>query len=311
MNVIYDLIIIGAGPAGLAAALYAGRARMKALLIEKSKDGGQIVVTSEIENYPGGIEGETGSSLTQRMSAQVEHFGCERVADDIVEVDWAGEVKRIVGKKGEYCGKSVIVATGARPRSIGCPGEREFTGKGVSYCATCDGALFEDLEVFVVGGGDSALEETLFLTRFARKVTVIHRSKFRAAKSIQERTFAHEKVSVKLGWVIDELMGEGILTSMKIRNLETGETELIEADEDDGTFGVFVFIGLVPQTTAFEGQIELAGGYIPTDENMRTNIPGVFAAGDVRVKELRQVVTAVADGAIAATQAEKYIESLH
>lgn len=311
MNDIYDLIIVGAGPAGLAAALYAGRARMKALLIEKSKDGGQIVVTSEVENYPGGIDGETGSTLTQRMSQQVDHFGCARVADEIVGAELEGDVKKLVGKKGEYLGKAVILAPGARPRPIGCPGEREFTGKGVSYCATCDGALFEDLEIFVVGGGDSALEETLFLTRFARKVTVIHRSTFRAAKSIQEKVFANEKVSIKLGWVIEELMGEGLLSSMRIKNLETGETEIIEADEDDGTFGVFVFIGLVPQTAVFEGKIELDKGYIVTDEKMRTSLPGVYAAGDVRVKDLRQVVTAVADGAIAATQAEKYIEGLH
>ncbi len=311
MNDIYDLIIVGAGPAGLAAALYAGRARMKALLIEKSKDGGKIVVTSEVENYPGGIDGETGSTLTQRMSQQVDHFGCARVADEIVGAELEGDVKKLVGKKGEYLGKAVILAPGARPRPIGCPGEREFTGKGVSYCATCDGALFEDLEIFVVGGGDSALEETLFLTRFARKVTVIHRSTFRAAKSIQEKVFANEKVSIKLGWVIEELMGEGLLSSMRIKNLETGETEIIEADEDDGTFGVFVFIGLVPQTAVFEGKIELDKGYIVTDEKMRTSLPGVYAAGDVRVKDLRQVVTAVADGAIAATQAEKYIEGLH
>lgn len=310
MDKIYDLIIVGAGPAGLAAGLYAGRSRLDTLLIEKQKDGGQIVTTSEIENYPGAIEHESGPSLIARMAAQCEHFGVKRAKDSILEVDFSGEIKKLRGHEGEYLAKSVIIATGAFPKPIGCPGERELIGKGVSYCATCDGAFFEELEVYVVGGGDSAIEEAMYLTKFARKVTVIHRrDALRAAKSIQERAFANEKMAFIWDSVVEEVYGDdGILAGMLLKNVKTGETTRIDADEDDGTFGLFVFVGYVPFTAVFEGKIEMQNGYIPTDDNMKTNVPGVFAAGDCRVKSLRQVVTATADGAIAATQAEKYLE---
>jgi len=204
--------------------------------------------------------------------------------------------------------KAVIIATGAVPRPIGCPGEKELTGRGVSYCATCDAAFFEDMEVFVVGGGDSAVEEAIYLTKFARKVTIIHRrDELRAAKSIQEKAFKNEKIDFMWDTVVTEFKGDGILESMVVKNVKTGEEREIFADEEDGTFGVFVFVGYSPATKLFEGIIEMENGYIKTDEDMRTNIPGVFAAGDNRVKSLRQVVTATADGAIAAVQAEKYI----
>ena len=251
MSKIYDVVILGAGPAGLAAGLYAGRARMSVLIVEKGKDGGQIAITDEIENYPGQIvEGESGPSLIARMTEQCEKFGVERVTDVINDVVLEGDVKKLISAKGEYCGKTLIIATGAFARPIGCKGEKEFMGKGVSYCATCDANFFEDFEVYVVGGGDSAVEEAMYLTKFARKVTIIHRR--------------------------DEL------------------------------------IGTLPSTKIFEGKgLELdERGYIPTDDNMKTNIPGVFAAGDVRVKSLRQVVTAAADGAIATTQCEKYINEM-
>ncbi|MEG1583492.1 MAG: thioredoxin-disulfide reductase [Anaerovorax sp.] len=309
MGKIYDVIILGAGPAGLTAALYAGRARLSALIIEKGQDGGQIAQTSEIENYPGSLEEESGPTLIDRMSAQVKKFGAERVMDTITNVELEGEIKKITGVNDTYSGKTVIIATGASPMLINCPGEKEFTGKGVSYCATCDAAFFEDFEVFVVGGGDSAVEEALYLTKFARKVTVIHRrDELRAAKSIQEKAFANPKMAFMWDSVVRELKGDGLLESMVVENVKTKELSEVLASEEDGTFGVFVFIGFKPQTALFEDKVAMEKGYIITDDNMKTNIPGVFAAGDLRVKSLRQVVTAAADGAIAAVQAEKFLE---
>ena len=311
MSKIYDVIVLGAGPAGLAAGLYAGRSRLSTLVVEKGKDGGQIAITDDIENYPGQIvEGESGPSLIARMTQQCEKFGVERVSDVINAVELEGDVKKLKSAKGEYCGKTVIIATGAFARPIGCKGEKEFMGKGVSYCATCDANFFEDFEVFVVGGGDSAVEEAMYLTKFARKVTIIHRrDELRAAKSIQEKAFKNEKLHFMWDSVVEEVGGEGILSWMKVKNVKTGEVTTIEVDEEDGMFGVFGFIGTLPSTKIFEGtplQLD-ERGYIPTDVDMHTNIPGVFAAGDVRVKSLRQVVTAAADGAIAATQCEKYL----
>lgn len=307
---IYDVIIIGAGPAGLAAGLYASRARLNTLIIEKEGDGGQIATTDEVANYPGSIENASGPSLVARMVDQVNEFGAKKISDEIKSVDFSGKIKVLKGAKEEYQAKSVIIATGAVPRAIGCPGEKELVGRGVSYCATCDAAFFEDLEVFVMGGGDTAVEEAMYLAKFARKVTIIHRrDELRAAKSIQEKAFKHDKLEFIWDSVITEIKGDGILESMVIKNLKTGEEKEIFADEEDGTFGVFPFIGYLPATKLFDGIIDIEDGYIRTDEDMKTNIDGVFAAGDVRVKSLRQVVTATADGAIAAVQAEKYIEN--
>ena len=313
MDKVYDIIVLGAGPAGLTAASYAGRARMDTLLIEGTKDGGQIVITNEIENYPGSLEEESGPSLIARMTKQVEKFGADRVTDTIVDVELEGKVKHLKGNHGDYYAKAVVIATGASPSPIGCPGEKEFTGKGVSYCATCDANFFEDFEVYVVGGGDSAVEEAMYLTKFARKVTIIHRrDELRAAKSIQEKAFKNEKLHFMWDTVVEEVGGDGILSEMTVKNVKTGELTKIVADEDDGMFGVFGFIGTLPNSKIYEGTgLEMdERGYIPTDADMHTNIPGVFAAGDIRVKSLRQVVTAAADGAIAATQAEKYINEL-
>ncbi len=311
MSKIYDVIVLGAGPAGLAAGLYAGRSRLSTLIVEKGKDGGQIAITDEIENYPGQtVEGESGPSLIARMTQQCEKFGVERVSDTVNDMDLLGDIKVLKSAKGEYRAKTVILATGAFARPIGCKGEKEFMGKGVSYCATCDANFFEDFEVYVVGGGDSAVEEAMYLTKFARKVTIIHRrDELRAAKSIQEKAFKNDKLFFMWDTVVEELHGDGILSAMTVKNVKTGELTRVEADEEDGMFGVFGFIGTLPCTKIFEGKgLELdERGYIPTDVDMHTNIPGVFAAGDVRVKSLRQVVTAAADGAIAATQAEKYI----
>ena len=309
MDKLYDVIILGAGPAGLAAGLYSGRYRLSTLIIEKAKDGGQIAITDEIENYPGQmVEGESGPSLIARMTAQAEKFGAERASDTITKVELEGPVKKLYGTKDTYQCKTLIIATGAFPRPIGCKREGEFMGKGVSFCATCDANFFEDLEVYVVGGGDSAVEEAMYLTKFARKVTIIHRrDELRAAKSIQEKAFKNPKLHFMWDTVVDELLGEDILSGMIVKNTKTGELTRIDADEKDGLFGLFGFIGYNPRSELFEGKLEMDRGYIKTDDNMHTNIPGVFAAGDIRVKALRQVVTAAADGAIAAMQAEKYV----
>ena len=311
MDKVYDIIVLGAGPAGLTAASYAGRARMDTLLIEGTKDGGQIVITNEIENYPGSLEEESGPSLIARMTKQVEKFGADRVTDTIVDVELEGKVKHLKGNHGDYYAKAVVIATGASPRPIGCPGEKEFTGKGVSYCATCDANLVEDFEVYVVGGGDSAVEEAMYLTKFARKVTLIHRrDELRAAKSIQEKAFANPKMAFMWNTTIEEIKGDGVVTSMIVKDTKTGETREIEADEEDGTFGIFVFVGFDPKSQLFEGKLEMENRYIVTDKYMHTSVPGVFAAGDVIVKHLRQVVTACGDGAVAATEAQHYVENL-
>ena len=310
MSKIYDVIVLGAGPAGLAAGLYAGRSRLSTLIIEKAQDGGQIAITDEIENYPGQVEGDSGPSLIARMTAQAAHFGAERVSDTIKSVQLEGDVKTLVGAKGEYQAKVVIIATGAFPKPIGCKNEGQYVGKGISFCATCDAAFFEDFEVFVVGGGDSAVEEAMYLTKFARKVTIIHRrNELRAAKSIQEKAFKNEKIHFLWDTVVDEAQGneDGLLDTIIVKNTKTGELTTIKADEEDGIFGLFGFIGYNPNSALFEGIIDMENGYIKTDDNMHTNIEGVYAAGDIRVKSLRQVVTAAADGAIAAMQAEHYL----
>lgn len=311
MSKIYDVIVLGAGPAGLAAGLYAGRSRLSTLIIEKGQDGGQIAITDEIENYPGQIvEGESGRSLIARMTEQAKKFGAERCSDVIKSVELNGDVKKLVGAKGEYEAKCVIIATGAFPKPIGCENEGKFTGKGISFCATCDASFFEDFEVYVVGGGDSAVEEAMYLTKFARKVTIIHRrNELRAAKSIQEKAFKNPKLHFMWDTVVTRVDGDELLSSMTVKNVKTGELTTINADEDDGLFGLFGFIGYNPNSQLFEGMLDMENGYIKTDENMHTNIPGVFAAGDIRVKSLRQVVTAAADGAIAAMQAEHYISN--
>ena len=309
---LYDVIILGAGPAGLSAALYAGRACLKTLLIEKAMPGGQITLTNDIENYPGQLlEGESGFSLTDRMGQQADRFGVERAFDEITAVDFSGEEKVLTGLSGTYRAKTVILATGAHPKPIGCINEEKFTGRGISFCATCDGMFFRDMDVYVVGGGDSAVEEAIFLTRFARKVTIIHRrDQLRAVKTIQERAFANEKIDFLWNTVVEKVDGSDALAEMTVRNVVTGETTVIRANEADGTFGLFGFVGFAPNTALFEGKVDMERGYIVTDEDMHTNVPGVLAAGDLRVKSLRQVITAAADGAIAAMQCAKYIEEM-
>ncbi len=310
---IYDVLILGAGPAGLAAGLYAGRSRLSALIIEKGQDGGQIAQTAEIENYPGQmVAGESGASLVARMSEQAAQFGAERVTDVITAVSLEGPVKKVTGLKGEYQGRTVILATGASPRPIGCKNEDKYKGMGISFCATCDGAFFRGLDIYVVGGGDAAVEEAMYLTKFGRKVTIIHRrDELRAVKSIQEKAFKTPNLEFAWNSVVDSVDGDGVLDTIVLKNTKTGELTTIKADPKDGMLGLFGFIGLIPQSDLFKGAVDMdASGYIITDENMHTSVDGVYAAGDIRVKSLRQVITACADGAIAAMQAEKYISNL-
>ena len=307
----YDIAIIGAGPAGLAAGLYAARAKLNVVIFEKLGEGGQLAITSDIENYPGAPEGVSGAGLAKRMAEQAAHFGAKTIKDTISQVDLGGKVKKITGANGTYEAKTLVLANGGKARPIGCPGEAELTGKGVSYCATCDASFFSDLEVFVIGGGDSALDEAMYLTKFARKVYVVHRrNEFRAAKSIQDKVFKNPKIEVIWDSVVEEIKGDGIVESMVLKNVKSGELKEHFADEEDGTFGIFPFIGFDPVSALYKGLVNMDdAGYIITDADMKTSVPGVFAAGDIRVKSLRQVVTAAADGAIAAIQAEKYIEN--
>ncbi|MFV0518957.1 MAG: thioredoxin-disulfide reductase [Lachnospirales bacterium] len=308
MDKIYDIVVVGAGPAGLACGLYAGRAKLDVLLLERKAVGGQIVITDEIENYPGAPHHSTGPSLIAQMKEQAEGFGAVIEKDDIISFDFSQKIKVLKSADKEYKAKAVVVANGGSPKLIGCKGEKELTGKGVSYCATCDANFFEELEVFVIGGGDSAIEEAMYLTKFARKVTVVHRrDELRAAKSIIDKAFANEKMHFMWDTVVEEIKGDGIVESVVFKNVKTNETTEYFADEDDGTFGIFPFIGFDPVSKIYEGTLDMEGGYIKTDDDMNTNIEGVFAAGDVRVKSLRQVVTAAADGAIACVSAEKYI----
>ncbi|HOB34210.1 MAG: thioredoxin-disulfide reductase [Firmicutes bacterium] len=301
----YDVIIIGGGPGGLAAGIYAARAKLSTLIIEKSRVGGQAATTEEMENYPGFFQGTTGPQLTQAMYEHARHFGCQFCKDEVVDLELEGWEKVIVTKQGRYTAKAVIIATGAEPRTLGVKGEAELKGKGVSYCATCDADFFEDLEVVVVGNGDAAIEEAIYLTRFAAKVTivVIHdEGVLDATKIIQERAFANEKIHFVWNSVLEEIKGDGIVQAVAIKNLKTGAVTELATD------GVFIFVGTVPRTEFLRGKLDLdERGYIPTTELMETSVDGVYAVGDVRQKFLRQVVTAAADGAIAAVAAEKYI----
>jgi thioredoxin reductase (NADPH) len=303
MSNMYDIIIVGGGPAGLSAGLYGSRSKLNVLLIEKAKYGGQMATTAELENYPGSIENATGPALTERMRAQAEEFGTKFVKDDIISVDFTQDVKIVRGKNSEYKGKSVIIATGADPRLAGFKNEIELRGRGVSYCATCDADFFEGLDIAVVGGGDSAITEAIYLTKFAETVTIIHRrDSLRAAKSLQEKAFNNPKIKFIWNSVVEEAKGEEIVEGLIIKNRVTGDVSEISVN------GVFVYVGLDPITEVIKGHIKLDdSGYIPTDTEMRTNVEGVFAAGDVRQKKLRQVITAAADGAIAAIAAEEYI----
>lgn len=310
MKQIYDVIIIGSGPAGLSAGLYAGRAKMKALMIEKGQHGGQIMSTNSIENYPGSLAEESGESLTARMVEQCKTFGLEMVQDTVLKVQLDDVIKTVECENETYETKTIIIATGTNTKNIGCIGEEEFVGRGISYCATCDAAFFSGLPVYVIGGGDSAIEEAIYLTKFAREVTVIHRREgFRANKASLDKARQNPNIKWLLNRKVVEIKGDGLVESIVLEDVRDGSREEIHASQEDGTFGIFAFIGLVPQTELFKGLLEMdEQGYIISDDKMQTSVEGVFVAGDCRQKLLRQVVTAVSDGAIATVAAEKYIE---
>lgn len=300
----YDVVVLGGGPAGLTAAMYASRARLSTVLVERNFPGGQMMMTENIENFPG-FEGGPGMDLSEVIRKQAEKFGMQTINTEIERVDLLGLEKVLfTTDKKEIRTKTVILSLGARPRQLGVPGEMEFLGRGVSYCAVCDGAFFKDKKLAVIGGGDTAIEDSVFLTRYAASVHIIHRrDKLRAQKIIQERALGHPVIKVSWNTVVKSIGGGDMVDHIVLENVATREETKLSVD------GVFVLIGNEPNTKMLEGQINLDEmGYIITDEDMRTNVPGVFAAGDVRKKLLRQVITACADGAIAATVAEKYIE---
>ncbi len=302
-----DLIIVGGGPAGLTSAIYSARALIDTVVIEKMLPGGQPILTSFIENYPGFPEGISGPELAERLESQARRFGAKIITsqpvEEVLQVDKGFEIKT---EEGSFFSKAVIIATGTSPRKLNVPGEETFTGRGVSYCAVCDGAFYKDKVVAVVGGGDSAIVEAIYLTRFASKVYVIHRrDQLRAEKILQERAFANSKITFIWNTVIQSIEGGKKVELLKLKNLKTEEVSDLPVD------GLFVYIGSIPNSSMVRNLVELdENGFIITDNSMRTNIPGLFAAGDVRSNTFRQLATAVGDGAIAANSAEKYLGEL-
>ncbi len=308
---LYDVIVIGAGPAGLSAAIYAARAKYRVLVLEKDKIGGQITITSEIVNYPG-VELSGGKELTEHMRIQAETFGAQFVIAEVLDMELDKDIKRLHTTKGDYDALGVILAPGANPRKLGFKGEKEFQGRGVAYCATCDGEFFTGKDVFVIGGGFAAVEEGMFLTKYARKVTMIVREPdFTCAKTVSDKLKDFGNIETVFETEILEAGGEHALSYAVFRNNATGEAWRYDAPQGD-TFGIFVFAGYVPNTDWIASCVERDGqGYLLTDSNRQTNVSGVFAAGDVCVKNLRQVVTAVSDGAVAATSLEKAVSEVH
>ncbi|WIY61040.1 thioredoxin-disulfide reductase [Bacillus arachidis] len=303
---IYDVIIIGAGPAGMTAAVYTSRANLSTLMLERGIPGGQMANTEDVENYPG-YESILGPDLSNKMFEHAKKFGAEYAYGDVKEIIDGKEYKTVVAGKKEYKTRAIIVASGAEYKKIGVPGEKELGGRGVSYCAVCDGAFFKGKELVVVGGGDSAVEEGVYLTRFASKVTIVHRrDALRAQKILQDRAFQNEKVDFIWNHTVKEINEEkGKVGSVTLVNVNTGKEQEFKTD------GAFIYIGMLPLSKPFtELGITNENGYIETNERMETKVPGIFAAGDVREKMLRQIVTATGDGSIAAQSAQHYVEEL-
>lgn len=309
MTVIYDLVILGSGPAGLGAAIYAQRAELKTLVIEKEMvSGGQVLTTYEVDNYAG-LPGIGGFDLGMKFREHADNLGAEFAEDVVIRIEEADPaedgtaLKKVVCENETYLTKTVIIATGAHHRTLGVPGEEEMVGMGVSYCATCDGAFFKNKTTAVVGGGDVAIEDAIFLARICEKVYLIHRrDELRGAKSLQKKLMAMENVEILWDTVVDKINGSMKVESLSLSNKKTGETSEITVD------GVFIAVGISPNTEAFAGTVEMDnGGYIVADENGKTSAPGIFVAGDARTKQLRQIITAVADGANCVTSVERYL----
>ncbi len=307
---LYDVIVIGGGPAGLTAALYLARAKYRVLVLEKEQFGGQITITHEVVNYPG-IGRASGKEITETMRSQGESFGAEFLLAEATHLEVEGDIKTVKTDKGEFYCLGILIATGAHPRAIGFKGEAEHKGRGVAYCATCDGEFFTGKEIFVVGGGYAAAEESVFLTKFARHVTILIRGDdFTCAAAVAEPAKKHKNITVLTNTVVEEVSGEGGLNYIRYKNTKTGKVTEYRADNGD-FFGVFVLAGYTPDTKIVKELVELNDhGYIVTDSEQRTSIDGVYAAGDVCIKPLRQVVTATGDGALAATELEKYVASV-
>lgn len=300
-----EVAIIGSGPAGLTAALYTGRANLEPIVITGNQLGGQISITWEVENYPGFPQGTTGPELVERMQEHAERFGAQMLIDEVTEVDFEGGPPFTLKTHGEEIeAGSVIIASGASPRRLGIPGEEELIGKGVSFCATCDGFFFREKNVIVVGGGDSAIEEGLFLTRFADRVAVIHRrDELRANERLQSRAFENEKISFEWDTVVDEIQGNGAVNAVKLRNLKSNDTR------DEPIDGVFIFIGHYPNSELFKGTLEMDDrGYLLVNDRMMTNVPGVFAAGEIMDPVYRQISTSVGQATAAAMMCERWLE---
>lgn len=302
MEKIYDLIIIGSGPAGLSAAIYAQRARLETLVLEKEMvSGGQVLTTYEVDNYPG-LPGINGFDMGMKFREHADNLGAAFETDVVLKVEDQGEVKQVVCENETYKAKTVLIATGAAHRKLGVPGEEELGGMGVSYCATCDGAFFRNKVTAVVGGGDVALEDAIFLARLCKKVYLIHRrDELRGARSLQEAVFKQENIEVVWDSVVEKIQGENMVESLVLKNKKTGETSELEVN------GVFIAVGITPNSQTFEGLVDMEQGYIVAGEDCRTSVPGIFAAGDVRTKQLRQIITAAADGANAVTSVERYL----
>ena len=304
----YDLIILGSGCAGLTAAIYAGRAQLRTLILEDGLPGGQASTTGTIENYPG-ILSISGPQLMEQMRKQALSFGVAIQACTVHSAALNGPVKQIITSIGAFQSDAVILATGATPKKLGFEGEDQFRGRGVGYCAVCDGSLFRGKEVFVIGGGNSAAEEALYLTRFAKKVAMlVRKDSLQCERVLARQVCSNPRIEIRFHTELIRAFGEQVLTGAVLKDNKTGKTYVYTAPEEDGAFGVFVFVGHQPASGVFTGQVEMdKAGYILTDERMETNLPGVFAAGDVRAKELRQLVTAASDGAIAAVRAGEYV----
>ena len=310
MKNLYDVIIVGGGPAGLTAALYLARAKYRVAVVEKESFGGQITITHEVVNYPG-VAKTSGAELTEIMKSQAESFGAEFLLAEVQRLDMSGDVKTVYTDRGELKAFGVLLATGAHPKMVGFRGEEEFRGRGVAYCATCDGEFFTGKEVFVVGGGYAAAEEAVFLTKYARHVTIlIRRDDFSCARSVADAARQHPKISVLTNTEVEEVLGDSAVRAIRYRDKRSGEVKEYRAPDGEN-IGVFVFAGYAPATALVKGLAELdEHGYVITDRSLKTSVEGLYAAGDVCVKSLRQVVTAVGDGALAATELEKYAAAL-
>ncbi len=310
MDNLYDVIIVGGGPAGLTAALYLARASYRVLVLEKEQFGGQIAITEDVANYPG-IAHVSGKALTETIRRQAEDFGAEFQLAEVTGFEGSQDIKTVHSTRGDFRCFGILIATGAHPRPVGFQGEDAYKGRGVAYCATCDGEFFTGKDIFVVGGGYAAAEESVFLTKFARHVTIlIRKDDFSCAKSVTEKAWNHEKITVLTNTVMEEVSGSNGLDYARYKNTKTGEVTEYRSKEGE-SFGVFVFAGYAPATSFLQGVVELnEQGYILTDENQKTNVDGIYAAGDVCIKPLRQVVTATADGALAATALEKYAAAM-